>query len=247
MRIFAATVAAAAATGTAHADIVDLMIFEIIATNEVTGATQSQSFTIDPGAGDGSSTVSWSLDQQLDFEGIGGLESASITVTNGANRGGAGGQSVVADFSVFASTQNALFQINSAVVSFATIPAASAQGFASAAVTLVDVFGDGAALTPSAGGGYRAELNNGATSFASLFPAGTPLSVAAGVGAGDFNADTGVFLPTGIDVSSISASWDFALSGFDSATGTSTFTVIPAPASAALLGLGGLAMVRRRR
>ncbi|RMH12358.1 MAG: PEP-CTERM sorting domain-containing protein, partial [Planctomycetota bacterium] len=34
---------------------------------------------------------------------------------------------------------------------------------------------------------------------------------------------------------------------FDVASGTSVFTVIPSPASLALLGLGGLAIRRRRR
>ena len=67
------------------------------------------------------------------------------------------------------------------------------------------------------------------------------------VGTDNWSQDTGSFQPTGIDVTSISASWDFTLSAFDSATGTSTFTIVPAPASAALLGLGGLAAARRRR
>lgn len=245
MRKIAATVALAAAAGSANADIVDLMIFEIIATNLDTGASVTQAFTIDPGAGDGADSVAWSLDQQLNFEGIGSLDAASIVVNSG-NRGG-GAQSVVADFSVFSTAQNSAFQINSAVVSFSLIPSSTATAFASAAVTLVDGLGDGAKLNPGANGGYTAMLNNGSVIFDELFPSGTPLDVAPGVGTDNFSQDTGSFLPTGIDVTSISASWDFTLSAFDSATGTSTFTIVPAPASAALLGLGGLAAARRRR
>ncbi|MEL6497318.1 MAG: VPLPA-CTERM sorting domain-containing protein [Planctomycetota bacterium] len=242
----AAAVGIAAVAGTATADVVDLIIFEVIATNDLTGASQTRTYTVDASANAGD-TIEWTLPDQLDFADIGGVASASVMVTtDGASRGASGAQSVVADFSVFASTQNASFQINSAVVSFSTIQASDALGFASAAVTLVDVLNDGAALTPAPGGGYQALVNGGST-FASLFPAGSPLSVPSGTGTLDFNSDTGAFLPAGVDVSSISASWNFSLSGFDSATGTSTFTVIPAPASAAMLGLGGLAAARRRR
>lgn len=243
MRIMAATVAIAAAAGVANADVVDLVIFEIIATDLDSGATQTQTFTVEPGA-NSSDTIVWTLPQQVNFEGIGSLDQASVSVTtSGASRGVSGAQSVVADFSVFASTQNAGFQINSAVVSFSAIPAADAQGFASAAIILNDVTGNGATLTPGSGGGYNAIINgNTASPFATLFPSGSPL-----VGSGNYGDNTGSFLPAGVDVTSISASWNFSLSGFDSATGTSTFTVIPAPASAALLGLGGLAAARRRR
>lgn len=241
MRHTTAALAFAALAGSAHANVIDLVIFEIIATDLDTGVSETRAFSIDPGSNVGS--VEWNLDNPVSFPGIGDLEAASITVTtDGASRNGAGAQSVVADFSVFATTQNAGFQINSAVVSFAAIPAADAQGFASAAIIVNDVQGNGAALTPGAGGGYNAIINGDALSpFATLFPAGSP------IGAGSFSQDTGSFLPTGSDVSSISASWDFALSGFDSATGTSTFTVVPAPASAALLAFGGIAAARRRR
>lgn len=242
----AAAASIVAFAGSATADVVDLIIFEVVATNDVTGASQTRTYTVDASAGAGD-TIEWTLPDQLDFAGIGGVASASVLVTtNGESRGAIGGQSVVADFSVFASTQNASFQINSAAVSFSTIQAADALGFASAAVTLVDVLNDGAALTPAAGGGYQALVNGGSV-FSSLFPAGSPLSVPSGTGTLDFNADTGAFLPASVDVSSISASWNFSLSGFDSATGTSTFTIIPAPASAAIFGFGGLAAARRRR
>ncbi len=241
MRSASAAVAIAALAGSAHANVVNLVIFEVIATDVDTGVSQSQTFTIDPGA-DAGGNIDWVLDSPVDFSGIGGLTQASVSVRTSSNRGVGGGQSVVADFSVFAATQNAAFQINSAVVSFGAIPAASAQGFASAAIAVNDVQGNGATLTPGAGGGYNAIINGDTVSpFATLFPAGSPLS------AGNFSQDTGSFLPAGVDVSSISANWSFSLSGLDSAIGTSTFTVIPAPAPAALLALGGLAAARRRR
>lgn len=240
MRKLAATAVLAAAAGSANADIVDLVMFSITATDLDTNSSITQVFTIEPGAGDGSGDVFWSLGDQLDLGAIGGLESASILVSSSGNRGGSGVQSVVADFSVFSTTQNASFQINSAVVSFSAIPAATAQGFASAAIIVNDVQGNGVSLTPGVNGGYNAFIN-GNSSFAALF-AGGALNAA-----GAYSEDTGSFLPTGVAVTSISAGWDFALSSFDSATGTSTFTVVPAPASAALLGLGGLVATRRRR
>lgn len=246
MRKLAASAVLAAAAGSANADVVDLMIFSITATGNDTGATVSQTFMIDPDANNDGEIV-WSLDAPLSFGDLGGLEAATIRVTDGGGSRGAGAQSVVADFSVLANSQNTSYQIASGIVSFGTISASSATAFASAAVTLVDTLGDGATLTPGANGGYNALLNNGAIIFDDLFVAGSPLSVAPGVGAGNFSEDTGSFLPTGIDVSSISAEWDFSLSSFDSATGTSTFTIVPAPASAALIGLGGLAATRRRR
>ncbi|MEO1498840.1 MAG: PEP-CTERM sorting domain-containing protein [Planctomycetota bacterium] len=244
MKRSAAALAAVAAAGFAHADVVDLVIFEIIATDLDSGVSETRTFTVDAGT-NSADAIEWTLPDQVTFGDIGRLDEASISVnTNGgANRSGGTGQSVTADFSVFASTQNAGFQINSAVVSFSQIDAADALGFASAAIVLNDVLGDGATLTPGSGGGYNAIINgNTASPFATLFPAGAPL-----VGSGNFGDDSGSFLPTGTDVNSISVQWNFALSGFDSATGTSTFTVVPAPASAALLGLGGLAAARRRR
>ena len=49
-------------------------------------------------------------------------------------------------------------------------------------------------------------------------------------------------------VSDISSRFSFTLSANDIASGTSIFTVvIPSPGSAALLGLGGLVAIRRRR
>jgi hypothetical protein len=48
-------------------------------------------------------------------------------------------------------------------------------------------------------------------------------------------------------VSSIRGTFDFTLSGGDSAGATGTFIITPEPATLALLGLGAVGVLRRRR
>lgn len=121
----------------------------------------------------------------------------------------------------------------------------SAQGSASASVALGapgDTFYgnyDGGTKT------YRA-LYNGSTVFADLIhatvsdPCGYP-------GASDFVSS----IPIPGQVSSMQAQWDVTISAYGSASGTSSYritgTTIPEPASILLLGLGGLALIRKRR
>jgi len=97
-------------------------------------------------------------------------------------------------------------------------------------------------------GGYGMEayqaLYNGSTVFAELIDA-SPLT-----GPGSFDENTGWVVIPG-SVSSMQAKWQFTLSAEGMATGSSYYEIagdpIPEPASILLLGLGGLALLRKRR
>ncbi|MEO1584777.1 MAG: PEP-CTERM sorting domain-containing protein [Planctomycetota bacterium] len=241
MKSTAAFMIMMAASGTASANI-SAMIFEITATDEVSGASASATYFLDASRIDNNGNYNWELPEAVTFEDqgieLGGLNTASVSI--------AADPVIAVDFNVFATAQNTSFQVNSAVLTFDTISASNAQAVASAAVTLQDFNGDGVVFTPGSQGAYNAFFNNGTSLFTDLFPSGSQLT-GAGFSNPSFAADSGGFVPAGIDISSISAAWDFTLSAGDLATGSSVFEVIPAPSTAALLGLGGLAAARRRR
>jgi hypothetical protein len=151
-------------------------------------------------------------------------------------------------FSVTAGTSDTTFTISSALVSFATIANPSAH--ASVAWNLTDQGSDGALLSPVVSEGlnrcYFAQYNGfvpSGTSFAELVPgiaadpeSSTPyFEDAPAVG----------FDPIGQPVSDMSAQIHFTLSADDFASGTSTYVIIPEPASLLLL-VASLALARRR-
>ena len=237
MQKLLATAAIAAIAGTASADITTV-IFSITATNA--NGTGSYTFEIDPtqtSQGD----FNWNLDEPITLTSEAGVEIATL---NTAEVTTIADPVVSVAFNVFATQQQTSFQISSTVLSFPAISASNAVAQASAAVTLNDFGGGGAQFTPGPNGAYQAYFNNGNDLFASLF--GSPLSVGNNE-ITNFSSDTGAFASPGFGVTSMSALWDFTLSPGDLATGTSVFEVIPAPASAVLLGIGGLAATRRRR
>lgn len=186
------------------------------------------------------STWTYELNQSMDLDGVGLIESISATMGGGDR---AVGQTVTLNFNVAAGAANTVFQVTSAQFG-AAYP--TAMGRASAGVSVTDTLGNGATLSAVGGSSYTAYYNAFGSTFASLLNGP--------VVAGAFSTATasaefpggGLFGPVAGSVSDIGAEWTFAVSAFDIASGTSVFTVVPAPASLALLGLGGLAMRRRR-
>lgn len=151
------------------------------------------------------------------------------------------------DFSVMAGPSDTMFVIDSALLSFPTIT--GAEGRASAAYSLSDLNGNGAALsgTASGGVGYLAQYNGfvpGGTTFAGLI---SGLSVATPFGSDSTSEaePSSGFALIGDPISDMSVRAAFSLSAGDLASGTTTFVVVPEPTTCLLL-CGGLLLIRRR-
>lgn len=161
------------------------------------------------------------------------------------------------NFSVQAGATSTVFRIASALLTFPTIPAPLAKGSASAAFSVTDVNGNGATLTGigdpfGAQGGYLAQYNGLAGNLP--FPAGTTFAeLHNSVTALPFSTRTvSTNVPPaglqniGTALNDMSSLVSFTLSARDLASGTTSFFVIPEPASLALLAAGGLLLARRR-
>ncbi len=170
-------------------------------------------------------------------ESLGGFSAAAISV-NFDSRGFV--STVNLGFDVFAGAGLTAFSIGSGPLAMASTP--NAQGIASASVGVTDVLGGGATLAPDGAGMYRA-FTNGTNTFSNLL--GSTLN------AGEFSSaqdddNFGLAAIAG-SISEIAAEWNFTLTAFDTAAGTSTFSVTPAPGALSLLGFAGIVATRRRR
>lgn len=136
------------------------------------------------------------------------------------------------------------FNINSGTLSFPGI--LGAVGTASGGLTVTDSDANGFAASAGTGGATGvsswAAYYNGLTQFAEDIGPITVLNVA-GSQTVPYNAGPSVIPGVTTD---IHVNFSFVLSGNDSASGTSVFSVVPEPASFMLLGLGCFAMLRRR-
>jgi len=146
------------------------------------------------------------------------------------------------EFGLRAGGSATTFSILSDVVTFSALvnPTASA----SAGVTLTDRNSNGAAITGLFGGKVHQARYNSSTVFADLV---SDFSV--GSGGTQTNSEakplSGSETITGT-LTSIESEFNFILSARDSASGTSTFVVIPEPATIAILNLGGLLLRRKK-
>ncbi len=155
---------------------------------------------------------------------------------------------VAVNFNIVSTAANTNFTIASPLLSFPTMT--GAVGAASAAVSVTDLFGDGATLTPSGGGAYSAEYNGlvpTGTNFATLLDSAVTAGAFSTATASDEFPGGGLFAPIAGNISDISARWQFTLSPDDLASGTGVFTVVPAPSALAVVAVGGLLAGRRRR
>jgi hypothetical protein len=252
MRAMAALSAAAILAMPALADIVGNPGFVLIAQDGAGGHFCQMSFEVTQ---DGGGDWGWASNEPYELR-----DYYDNTLLGTLNPAGGPGSSIEyyndpivnLNFSVAAGASTTTFMIGSALLTFPTI--SPAQGRASAAFSVTDTDGSGVLLTGNGGNtgtsGYASAINGmagpvpaGANQFTEMLP---------GVAAGPFGSFTQNnntpplgYLPIGSPVSSISSFISFTLTPFDLASGTSTFEVIPEPASVLLLVLGA-GLLRRR-
>jgi MYXO-CTERM domain-containing protein len=235
---------AALATGAAAMADISETVFVIQATNANGMGTYVANFN--QGRMDHSGTYQWQLPGSMAIRSDSGVP---IAMLNQAVIVGHEDPSVNLSFNVFSGAIETTFTITSATVSFASI--ANAQGRMSASVSITDLDGDGVTLHNSGGSpGAFSAFDNGSADFHDLFSGAIATLIAGNTmtrsedfpGGGSFASISGA-------VASISARFQFTLSPNDMASGTSVFTVqpVPSPGAMALLGLGGLVVVGRRR
>ena len=152
---------------------------------------------------------------------------------------------VTLGFAVTAGSSDTVFTISSDIVSFSSL--VNPEAYATTDIGITESDFDTATLTGAYGSGkaYRAMYNMGPTVWADLVD---------GIYAGSFdsNSVTGRRPGSGTEIigdtlTSIRSQFHFTLSDNDQASGSSTFDVIPEPATIALLGLGGMVLRKRRK
>ncbi len=158
------------------------------------------------------------------------------------------------DFEVLAGGATTTFDITSATIGFD--PLTDPDAIAQATVAVLDTDNSGSVLLAGlmgAGGDAYAARYNGATVWAYLIrvvqACGTPgPGLWARVRAGrPVRPPLTTREPILDTLSSIESQWMFSLTSDDTAIGSSTFDVIPEPATLSLLGVGILLLIRRRR
>lgn len=154
---------------------------------------------------------------------------------------------VVMSFAVTGGALDTLFTITSGIETLGPVPAAVALGGGSAGITFGDSNGvDGVTVTGAYAGGdvHRMIINADGSPMDFTTIVGGPFFRASGTGSA---AESAPGLAPGVTVTSISSEFSFTVSAGDATTGTSSFTVIPTPGAAALLGLGVISLGLRRK
>jgi hypothetical protein len=223
----------------AGADISNVVL-QVVATSGRNSATIE--ITADQGAWVGD-TFYWSSQRPIPITDgdrvLGTLREATLQVRSDPQ--------VYLNFSVQAGDFDTDFVISSPLLSFSSI--AGAAGRASAALTLMDFFDDGARLTGTGptGGSYLAQYNGfvpGGTTFTEQIPLieVVPPQVLA---VASFEQPVGAGYAVIGPVSDMSAMFSFRLTAWDFASGSSNFEIVPEPAGLLLVGMP-LLLLRRR-
>lgn len=150
------------------------------------------------------------------------------------------------DFGVQAGPNTTMFELISPTLTFG--PLSNARALASAGIVGSDQNGNGIVITPGLSSGFGFAANyNGSTNFRSYLGSTLTNLPHGSVGdQGNMNPE-GVFQPIGGTVTDMTSIYRFSVSGGDTAGGTTTYSIAPAPGSITLIGLAGLALGRRRR
>lgn len=251
--VLAASAALVLTASTALADIMGPGIQIVAQSGDSIAVWESGELTWNPDAGEGGAWVFESTETIT-------LADQSGNVLGILNPNGEGISIIIQEdpvvnlgFAVQAGAADTEFKIGSAQLMFPTIGSAFAQGRASVGMSVTDLNGNGVTLTgmgfASNSGAYTAVYNGwavtgGGTVFADSIPTLSNPNPG-GSNTASVNTPPVGFAPINDDVSSMSSLVHFTLSAGDIASGTSTWVVIPEPASFALFGLG-LVLLRRR-
>lgn len=154
------------------------------------------------------------------------------------------------NFAVFAGAADTSFTLTSTLLSFGGItnPLARASG----SISVTDSNGNGATATGNYAGNkaFRAFYNGAVAGAGNIFSTliDTPVVIGDPFGSDKSSEESGPGFDVIVDtVTTMSTEFQFTLSARDQVGGTSTFVVVPSPASMVLCSIGGLAMIRRKR
>ncbi len=237
-----------------------LLVTAIAGTAMITGAASAQTmltFAVSNSSGNGTFTVDLS-DGVINPDGsFFWALPGSTAINDGPNTIATLGSATAffdfddalmsSSFAMDAGDSDTTMTITSADIAIGVL---NASGRATAGMTTTDNQTNGSTVNGlQAGGTMFATSYNGGNSFANLIQG--PLVASSAVGSAsdseDFPLGAGNYSPLGTDATSMMFEWSFEVSAGDQASGTSAYSIIPAPGSAALIGLGLAGMTRRRR
>jgi hypothetical protein len=192
----------------------------------------------------------WMLDQDVVFQNtatgevFGELQHGTAVVVQ-PSVGTRSDPQVHLNFVTVGGTTDTEFTVTSSLLNFAAM--ANPVGQSDVGINLTDRDGDGATLWAASGNnGVSFSHYNGLAPagdvFSELLTSSVVVSNAYGSASGD--DDTGGYLPINDTVSSMSAQIHFMVTAHDLASGSSTFLIVPEPASLVLLF--ALTLLRRR-